>query len=109
MQHSLRAKARNQQDCISSHSCTDEDDIDDSIPSDSLTLPQTKTVHKTHEVDTDSPPSATQSKFTVSYTPPNVIHTTKTTRSLSLNANHSHFSAMNSKRTDAYLDEVNSD
>ncbi|XP_055323439.1 uncharacterized protein LOC129578625 isoform X2 [Sitodiplosis mosellana] len=107
LQHSLRARARNQQDCISSHSCTDEDDIDNSMPSDSLTQPQ-RAINKTIEIDTDSPPSATQSKSTESYSPPNVIHATKTTRSLSLNASHGHFTVPKPVRTDAYHDEPTS-
>lgn len=107
LQHSLRARARNQQDCISSHSCTDDDDIDNSMPSDSLTLPP-RPNNKVNEIDTDSP-SATQSKSTESYSPPNVIHAIKTTRSLSLNASHGHFTIAKSVRTDAYLDEPTSD
>lgn len=107
LQHSLRARATTQQDCISSRSCTDEDDIDDSMPSDSLTLPQ-RPINKINKIDIDSP-SATQSKSTESYSPPNVIHATKTTRSLSLNADHGHFTIAKSVRTDAYLDEPTSD
>ncbi|XP_031632855.1 uncharacterized protein LOC116346788 isoform X2 [Contarinia nasturtii] len=106
LQHSLRARARNQHDCISSHSCTDDDDIDDSIP-DSDNLTQTvKLNNKSNDIDVDS--VATQSKSTESYSPPNVIHATKTTRSLSLNASQGHFIRTKEARTDAYLDEVNS-
>lgn len=108
LQHSLRARARTQQDCISSHSCTDEDDIDDSMPSDSLTQP-TRAINKAIEIDTDSPLSATQSKSTESYSPPNIIHATKTTRSLSLNTSHGHFTIPKTVRTDAYLDEPTSE
>lgn len=108
LQHSLRAKARSQQDCISSRSCTDDDD--ESMLSDSLAPPQ-QTAIKMSPLDTiDSPSITTQSKSTDSYSPPpNVIHTTKTTRSLSLNASHVMFDQTKSVRTDAYLDEINSD
>lgn len=107
LQQSLRLKAKNQQNCRSSNSGTDDDDIDDSLQSEHMTQPR-KTIYKTNEIDTDSP-SVTQSKSTDSYSPPNVIHATKTTRSLSLNAGHSQFQMANKMRTDAYLDEVNSD
>lgn len=105
LQHSLRARARNQQDCISSHSCTDEDGIDiDSIPSNTLTLPQ-KPIYEANEMEIDSP-SAIQSKSTESFSPPIVIHATKTQRSFSLNATQT---VLKSLRTDAYLDEVTSE
>lgn len=111
LQHSLRARARNQQDCISSHSCTDDDDINELVPTDILTQQQQQpqqTVYEANEIDTDSP-SITQSKSTESYSPLNVVHPTKTTRSLSLHPDHSHFSMTSSLQTDSYFDEVNSD
>lgn len=73
LQQSLRAKAKNQQNCKSTHSCTDDDDIDNSLRSENLTQPKRKSIYKSNEIDTDSP-SVTQSNSTDSYSPPNVIH-----------------------------------
>lgn len=114
LQHSL-AKARSQQDCISSRSDDDDENMDDSMPSDPWTPPikPDATTVMTTSIDSDSP-SANQSKSPESHSPPlsrppNEIHMTKTTRSLSLNANQSGSSHMKFKRTDTYLDEANSD
>lgn len=110
IQHSLRARARSQQDCISSRSSGDDDDnIDDSLPSDPWTPPQkNNTADDTSAIDTDSPP-AIQSKSPESYSPPNVVYATKTTRSLSLNASQPSTSQIKSMRKDTYLDEATSD
>lgn len=106
IQHSLRARARSQQDCISSRSSGDDDDdnMDDSIPSDPWTPPPKNAT----TIDTNSP-SVIQSKSPESYSAPNVVHATKTTRSFSLNANQPGPSKKNTMRTDTYLDEANSD
>lgn len=111
IQHSLRARARSQQDCISSRSSGDDDDenIDDSLPSDPWTPPQANATASASAIDTDSP-SAIQSKSPESYSPPNVVYATKTARSLSLNASQPSPSQIKSMRKDTYLpDEATSD
>lgn len=82
--------------------------MDDSIPSDPWTPPPKIATANTTAIDTDSQ-SAIQSKSPESYSPPNVVHVAKTTRSFSLNANQPGPSKKKSMRTDTYLDEANSD